>query len=91
MVAPEDPAVADARSRLDAALPRLSAAAGAEMVGIVGSHDPLAAVQDALNLPGRSHRGCASLRSATTYDRSVYQCFRSTSSSSRPRSEPRSC
>jgi hypothetical protein len=52
MVAPEDPGVADARSRLDAALPRLSAAAGAEMVGIVGSHDPLAAVQDALNLLG---------------------------------------
>ncbi len=44
--------MAEAQRRLDAALPGLTAAAGAEVVGIVGSHDPLAAVQDALNLVG---------------------------------------
>jgi hypothetical protein len=37
---------------LTAALPALSKAAGQEVVGVVGSHDPLAAVQDALNLFG---------------------------------------
>jgi hypothetical protein len=35
-----------------AALPALSRAAGEEIVGIVGSHDPLAAIQDAINLLG---------------------------------------
>lgn len=52
VVDPEDHGGAEAQSRLNAALPRLSAAAGAEVAGIVGSHDPLAAVQDALNLLG---------------------------------------
>jgi hypothetical protein len=49
---PEDHGTADAQRQLDAGLPLLSAAAGLEVVGIVGSHDPLAAVQDALNLLG---------------------------------------
>lgn len=52
VVDPEDHGVAEAQRRLDATLPSLSAAAGTDVVGIVGSHDPLAAVQDALNLLG---------------------------------------
>lgn len=52
VVDPEDHGVAEAYRRLDVALPRLSAAAGSEVVGVVGSHDPVAAVQDALNLLG---------------------------------------
>jgi hypothetical protein len=52
VVDPEDHGVAEAEARLDAALPLLSAAAGGGIAGIVGSHDPLAAVQDAINLLG---------------------------------------
>jgi hypothetical protein len=52
VVDPEDHGAADAQRRLDTALPLLSAAAGLTVVGIVGSHDPVAAVQDALNLLG---------------------------------------
>lgn len=48
----EDQGVAEAKARLSAALPRLSQAAGSEVLGIVGVHEPLAAVQDALNLLG---------------------------------------
>jgi hypothetical protein len=50
VVDPEDPGALLAQRRLDAALPRLSAVAGAQVVGVIGSHDPLAAVRDALNL-----------------------------------------
>lgn len=52
VVDPEDHGMREAQGRLDAALPRLSAAAKAEVAGGVGSHDPLAAVEDALNLLG---------------------------------------
>lgn len=52
VVDPEDHGTAEARQRLDDALPLLSEAAGLSVVGIVGSHDPVAAVQDALNLLG---------------------------------------
>ena len=52
VVDPEDHGAAEAHRILDAALPRLATVAGGEVVGIVGSHDPLAAVQDALNLLG---------------------------------------
>jgi hypothetical protein len=52
VVDPEDHGEAQAEARLAAALPALSAAAGREVVGVVGSHDPLAAIQDALNLLG---------------------------------------
>jgi hypothetical protein len=52
VAAPEDHGVAEAHRQLDAALPRLSALAGADVVGVVGSYDPLAAVQDAVNLLG---------------------------------------
>lgn len=52
VVDPEDHGGREARRRLDASLPGLCEAAGADVVGIVGSHDPLAAVEDALNLLG---------------------------------------
>jgi hypothetical protein len=42
----------DAEARVDAAIPVLSEAAGAPIVGVVGSPEPLRAVQDALNLLG---------------------------------------
>src|SRR5579864_5535896 len=50
-----DPGVhgtADAEARLDRALPLLSAVVGSDVAGMVGSPDPLAAVQDALSLLG---------------------------------------
>jgi hypothetical protein len=49
---PEDHGVAEAMGRLSAALPLLSRAAGSEVVGMIGGHEPLAAVQDALNILG---------------------------------------
>jgi hypothetical protein len=42
----------EAERRLSAALPLLSQAAGAEVVGIVGSYEPYIAVKDALKLLG---------------------------------------
>jgi hypothetical protein len=42
----------DAEARVDAAIPVLSEAAGAPIIGVVGSSEPLRAVQDALNLLG---------------------------------------
>jgi len=52
VVDPEDHGVAAAEARLEAALPVLSYAAGQKVEGIVGTHEPLAAIQDALNLLG---------------------------------------
>ena len=52
VVDPEDHGLAEAHGRLDAVLPLLSAAAEAQVLGIVGSPDPIAAVQDALNVLG---------------------------------------
>ncbi len=43
---------AEAERRLSAALPLLSQAAGAEVIGIVGSNEPFTAVKDALKLLG---------------------------------------
>jgi hypothetical protein len=43
---------AEAEERLEAALPPLSVAAGESVVGVIGPHDPLAAVHDALTLLG---------------------------------------
>jgi hypothetical protein len=40
----------EAEGRLAAALPLLSKAAGRSVVGMIGSHEPLATVKDALNL-----------------------------------------
>ncbi len=50
--APRDYGFKEAERRLTVALPRLSRAAGAEVVGIVGSPEPLTAVRDALELLG---------------------------------------
>ena len=52
VVDPEDHGVAEAEERLTAALSILAAAAGEEITPMVGSHEPLAAIQDALNLIG---------------------------------------
>ncbi len=43
---------AAAEARLEAAIPILSEAAGAPIIGVVGSSEPLIAVQDALDLLG---------------------------------------
>lgn len=52
VVDPEDQGAGEAQAVLDQALPALSEAAGAEVRGILGDPDPLAAVQDAINLQG---------------------------------------
>ena len=49
---PEDAAAAEAAAVLDLALPLLEEAAGAPVEGMLGDPDPLAAVQDAINLHG---------------------------------------
>ncbi len=52
VVDPEDQGGSEARGVLDRALPALSEAAGAPVEGILGDADPMAAVQDAINLRG---------------------------------------
>ncbi len=52
VVDPEDHGMAEAKRRLNHGLPILSEAAGEAIVGIVGSHEPFAAVQDAVNILG---------------------------------------
>jgi hypothetical protein len=52
VVDPEDHGVAEAQQTIAVALPQLSRAARGEVRGMVGAHDPMAAVQDALNLHG---------------------------------------
>jgi hypothetical protein len=52
VVDPEDQGAGEAQTVLDRALPAINAAAGAPVEGIVGDPDPLAAVQDAINLRG---------------------------------------
>ncbi|HEX8976047.1 MAG TPA: hypothetical protein VF781_05995 [Solirubrobacteraceae bacterium] len=52
LIDPEDQGTEEAETRLQAALGPLSEAAGAPVNGIVGSHEPFAAIQDALNLTG---------------------------------------
>ena len=52
VVDPEDHGVVEAEARLAEALPALSRAAGQRVNGVVGTHEPLAAIQDALNLLG---------------------------------------
>jgi GABA permease len=49
-VDPEDHGRPEALRAIDAARPALEAAAGSLITARVGSHDPLAAVQDAINL-----------------------------------------
>jgi hypothetical protein len=49
---PEDAGTAEAEQTLELALPLLSEAAGAEVEGMIGVSEPLAAIQDAVNLHG---------------------------------------
>ena len=44
--------ISEAEERLDLAIPILSEAAGEAIIGVIGTHEPLAAVQDALNVLG---------------------------------------
>jgi hypothetical protein len=50
LVDPEDTGADEAQRVLDAALPKLSEAAGHEVTGSVGDAEPLSAIQDAVNL-----------------------------------------
>ena len=52
VVDPEDQHAGEAQSVLDRAVPALSDAAGTQVEGIVGSTDPIAAIEDAINLRG---------------------------------------
>jgi hypothetical protein len=52
VVDPEDLSGSEAAQVIEDALPGLSAAAGAPVEGIVGSTDPVAAVEDAINVRG---------------------------------------
>ena len=49
---PEDAGDGEAEATLELALPLLSEAAGAEVEGMIGVSEPLAAIQDAVNLHG---------------------------------------
>jgi hypothetical protein len=50
VVDPQDAGADEAHRVLEAALPKLSEAAGAEVTGSVGDAEPLMAIQDAVNL-----------------------------------------
>ena len=50
VVDPEDQAASEAQTVIESAVPALSQAAGSPVEGIVGDPDPVAAVQDAINL-----------------------------------------
>jgi hypothetical protein len=52
VVDPEEHGWQEARAVLEIACPLLSEAAGSKVRGLVGSHDPVAAVEDALNMHG---------------------------------------
>jgi hypothetical protein len=52
VVDPEDQGAGQARGALDETLPALQEAAGSPVEGIVGDPDPVAAVEDAINLRG---------------------------------------
>ncbi len=52
VVDPEDQGTGDAQHVLDHALPLLSEAAGDDVQGKVGDAEPMAAIQDAINLDG---------------------------------------
>jgi hypothetical protein len=52
VVDPEDQARTEAEETLDLALPLLEQAAGGPVEGIVGDPEPLAAIQDAINIRG---------------------------------------
>jgi hypothetical protein len=52
LVDPEDVGEGEAKDTLELALPLLSEAAGSEVKGLIGVAEPLAAIQDAVNLSG---------------------------------------
>ena len=52
VVDPEDVGSSEAQDTLELALPLLSEAAGSEVKGLIGVSEPLAAIQDAVNLQG---------------------------------------
>src|ERR1700704_5068906 len=52
VVDPEDQGGGEAKAVIERAVPSLSEAAGAPVEGIVGAPDPIAAIQDAINLRG---------------------------------------
>src|SRR5204863_4182599 len=52
VVDPEDHGWDEARAVIDTARPLLTIAVGAPIKTLIGSHDPVAAVEDALNLEG---------------------------------------
>jgi hypothetical protein len=52
LVDPEDQGQSEAEETLDLALPLLEKAAGSPVEGMVGDPEPLAAIQDAINLHG---------------------------------------
>jgi hypothetical protein len=52
LVDPEDQGMSEAEQTLDMAIPALEEAAGGTVEGIVGDAEPLAAIQDAVNLHG---------------------------------------
>ena len=52
VVDPEDQGDSEARSVLELALPLISEAAGHQVEGLIGDPEPLAAIQDAINLEG---------------------------------------
>ena len=52
LVDPEDQGTSEAQSVLELALPLLEDAAGGPVEGLVGDPEPLAAIQDAVNLHG---------------------------------------
>lgn len=52
LVDPEDQASSEAQAVIDHAVPLLREAAGAAVEGMIGDPDPVAAVQDAINLRG---------------------------------------
>jgi hypothetical protein len=52
VVDPQDQEASEAQTVIDQAMPLLSEAAGSPVEGMVGDADPVAAVQDAINLHG---------------------------------------
>ena len=52
LVDPEDADESEARTTLELALPLISEAAGHDVEGLIGDSEPLAAIQDAVNLEG---------------------------------------
>ena len=50
VVDPQDAGVNEAQRVLDLALPKLSEAAGSQVIGSIGDAEPLMAIQDAINL-----------------------------------------